>query len=224
METVKTDGTGAMADYPLLFVVLVPHRDALPALETYRQSLFANGIEGAFSFPAVSPLALLKRPLDSSELKSAATELRKLMGEKKLGFSGTATGDGWVCSQPAACVRFFGPTLDIPPLSFPRDAVLQRWEKPIMAPVIIVHGDNPELSVLYQLTGLTEMPRAAALANLTLTAFPKEKKAGEIEKSGEAEFSFFERNYSFSWELGPLFWLPRQNTDLRQKLNYNRIK
>ena len=57
METIENGGksTAHTISSPLLFVVLVPHRDCLAALEAYRRNLFAFGLNGAFSFPAAAP-------------------------------------------------------------------------------------------------------------------------------------------------------------------------
>ena len=193
---------------PLLFAVLVPHRDCLPVLETYRRDLFAAGIDGAFSFPAVAPLALLKRPLNSGELKSSAAELRKLLGGKKIVALGQDECMGCTVRnyspdcEAADCgaevplrtnytvntVRFFGLILELSPPVFPVDAVLQRWEKPILAPAILAPGDKapeplPQIPALFS--------RAAALANFALTPVMSEMY------------------YSYTWKLGPLQWLPR---------------
>ncbi|MCL1814005.1 MAG: hypothetical protein FWG29_10875 [Treponema sp.] len=182
---------------PLLFIVLVPHRDCLPALEAYRRDIFAAGFDGAFSFPAAAPLALLKRPLDVMELKVAAAELRKNLGEKKIVSEGQADCNGWENSEPGHTVLFFGLTLDLPLPAFPPDAVLKTWKKPILAPAILIPDDNPELQFIANKTAPDLSFRAAALANLAL------------QPTGSAESCPFERDFSFTWELGPLYWLPR---------------
>ena len=167
----------------LLFAVLVPHRDFIPALETYRRSLFTAGFNGAFAFPAAAPLALLNRPLDTAELKSAAAELRKNLGEKKIICTRCSEYNAW--NTVKHTIRFFGMTLDMPSPTFPPDAVLQQWEKPVLAPVILMLDDTiPKVTI-----DPLAMPRAAALANLALQPVPNAL-------------------YSFTWNLGPLSWLP----------------
>lgn len=188
---------------PLLFVVLVPHRDCLPALRAYRAGLFAAGMNGAWSFPAAAPLALLNRPLEVPELKSAAAELRKLLNDRKISPLEKGECEGWTLNGTSlieGSIRFFGITLDLPSPTLPADAVLQRWEKPKLAPVILAPGDD----MVTQPSRVAKVPlltsRAAALANLILIPAPEHRTA---------EFSSFEKNYSFTWKMGPLFWLPR---------------
>ena len=186
--------------YPPVLAVLVPHRDCLPALDANRRDLFAGGIDGAFSFPAASPLALLKRPLDSAELKNAAAALRKLMGGRRIAAAGQAEYFFKACGvNSSEMFRFFGTLLELPVNSneslrkiFPADAVLQFWEKPVLAPAILAPGDTlPPLKNGNNMDKGFLLPRAAALANLIMKPV-----------------SGFQENYSFSWELGPLFWLP----------------
>jgi hypothetical protein len=91
-------------------------------------------------------------------------------------------------SGPGCRIRFFGPSLALPPPFLPRDAVISIWEKPLLAPAVLdANDDAPEKTDLPQFSF-----RAAALANLTL------RSAG----CGEAA-------YSFIWEIGRLFWLPK---------------
>jgi len=185
--------TGKLIDYETwLFAVLVPHRDCLPALEIYRQSLFSDGKDGAFSFPAAAPLALLHRPLKKGELKNAATELRRELGEKHI-----------VCIEQGEktvnTLRFFGPILELPFHKFPEDAVVQHLEKPLLAPAILAPGEIAP-SPLLQAPAVSF--RAAALANLSFTRILSGMEAGSTED--------FEPEYSFTWELGPLQWLPKR--------------
>ena len=176
----------------LLFAVLVPHRDFIPALETCRRALFAAGLNGAFAFPAAAPLALLKRPLDPAELKNASAELRKSLEDNKIVCSGYSECSAW--NTAIHTIRFFGITLDMPLPVFPPDAVLQQWEKPILAPAILLPDDTITKVTIDPLA----MPRAAALANLALQPLPN-------------------TSYSFTWEMDPLFWLP----SIRKKRQIN---
>jgi len=203
METIETGGKSAAHNisFPLLFVVLVPHHDCLSALEAYRRRLFASGLNGAFSFPAAAPLALLGRPLDSTELKSAAAELRNLLGDKKIVSCGQGECEGWTDAGSQGPGRFFGPVLELPLPAFPADAVLRRWERPILAPALVAPGCSiPQPEDGSPAAFLTS--RAMALANCAL--FPV--SGGE---AGFGELSFFDVHYSFTWKIGPLFWLPR---------------
>jgi len=179
----------------IFFLALVPHRDCLPALEAYRRGLFAAGFDGAWSFPAVAPLALLGRPLDVGELKTASAEIRLLLGDMAISSPEQGLRDGW------GEFRLFGPMLDMPLPDLPGDAVLQRWERPVLAPAILASGDDAE-PLIKAVSGSTWTAsfRAAALANLSLTPVPQETTG---------EFASFEADYSFIWELGPLHWLPR---------------
>ncbi|MCL1815855.1 MAG: hypothetical protein FWG27_08580 [Treponema sp.] len=225
MKTIENGWPGGGVLYeaasPLLLAVLVPHRDCLPALNACRQHLFAAGIDGAYSFPAAAPLALLKRPLEPGELKSAASELRKLLGNIKIVSSGQGECSGFA-GHPSGEVRFFGPLLELPLPVFSADAVLQRWEKPILAPAILAPGESSLQEVmendpqryagLHKQGGSAWLPRAAALANLTLWPLLPSAKAS-------TDFSFFEKNYSFTWKMGPLHWLPNPNK--KKRMNHN---
>ncbi|MCL1927300.1 MAG: hypothetical protein FWG07_00715 [Treponema sp.] len=195
METAENYKRNSVEDTvsPLLFVVLVPHRDCLPALEAYRRNMFAAGFDGAFSFPAAAPLALLKRPLDAMELKTAAVELRKNLGNKRFN-TGYSECSAW--NTTINELRFFGLTLELPQPAFPPDAIVKVWEKPILAPAIIVpDGIASTMHSSSFNSGLSF--RAAALANLAL------------QPVGSAEASSFEKDFSFTWKLGSLYWLPR---------------
>jgi len=211
METSERGGApefpACQAHSPLLFAVLVPHRDCLPALETYRRNLFASGFDGAYSFPAAAPLALLRRPLESGELKSAAAELRKLLGDRKIVSIGIGQGEccgAGFSGDSSNELRFFGLRLDVPLPAFPGGAVILRWEKPILAPAVMYgpqgHERRPAIRPLAEAnpSGMDSLSRAAALANLALTQIP-------------------EADYSFTWKMGPLFWLPKHKPNGRLK-------
>jgi hypothetical protein len=97
-------------------------------------------------------------------------------------------------SVPGCRLRFFGPSLELPPPSLPPDAVISIWEKPPLAPAVLGPGDTEELTA----KAIPEISfRAAALANLTLWS----------AECGEPGFSF-------TWEIGPLFWLPNHRKDI----------
>jgi hypothetical protein len=207
-KPMKTDRAGSF-----LFAVLVPHRNAIFFIEKFRQQIFALGLDGAFSFPAVAPLALLSRPLRGEELKTAAVEMRKLLGGGKfvlsalpekspLGGSPPELPAVSCCTGSPEKLSFFGPCLDMPFPPLPESAVLARWKKPFLAPAVLGSGD---VECVYALADKLPSPpelsfRAAALANLAV--YP----AG----NGEAE-------YSYAWELGRLYWLP--NPGAQEKTN-----
>jgi hypothetical protein len=183
----------------LYFAVLVPHRDCLLPLEDYRRSLFAAGFAGAFAFPAAAPLALLSRPLSKRELKDAALNMRSMLGKQKLqpgppveslasGGEPRLTGSAGNSGSP---LHFFGLSLDLPPPSLPEDAVISLWEKPPLAPAVLGPGGMEENLTTKGIMSQFSF-RAAALANLTLWS----------AECGEPA-------YSFRWEIGPLFWLPK---------------
>jgi hypothetical protein len=184
----------------LHFLVLVPHRDCLPSLEAYRRVLFSRGFNGAFSFPAVAPLALLDRPLGSGLVKAAAAELREGLGDKKVTPQGLELCPAW------GIFRFSGPGLDLPLISIPAPAgsefpvVLQRWEKPLLAPVLLAHGSdgNPFSDPVAGPMPRFVSFRAMALANLALNQ--------HVETVQDCDS--FDADFSFTWELGQLHWLP----------------
>ncbi|MDR1142846.1 MAG: hypothetical protein LBK77_01350 [Spirochaetaceae bacterium] len=182
-------------DHSLHLVVLVPHRDCLPLLDEYRRALFAAGLAGAWSFPPVAPIALLGAPLPAGTLKALAAELRRLLGNRKI-VSGPAAGcvaPGKTAGGASRGIRLFGPVLDLPwlpclsRLSLAEETLFP-WEKPVLAPAVL----DPRERVPDKHIPLALSFRAAALANLVLRP----------ASCGEA-------GYSFAWETGPLFWLPK---------------
>ncbi|GHU13805.1 hypothetical protein FACS1894161_4080 [Spirochaetia bacterium] len=183
----------------ILFAALVPHRDAAAALEKRRQSLFAAGLAGAFAFPAVIPLAILKRPLAEADLKSFAAELRRVQGSTKF------TPGSWITSFPFgketdAPIRLYGPVYHIPASGL-RDA--DPCAPTVLAAAVITPNDMKTFAEpCFQESArkTDEAPaqseadlafRAAALANISVLP----------AKTGE-------NGYSFIWETGKLFWLP----------------
>jgi hypothetical protein len=114
---------------------------------------------------------------------------------------------GGVCTDGWGPYRFFGATLDLPSPVLPADAVLQCWEKPVLAPAILASdflvSGYCRLPILQQnfMEDHKILFRAAALANLALMP---------VLPENPAEFTSFEADYSFNWKLGPLCWLPRR--------------
>ncbi|MDR0387296.1 MAG: hypothetical protein LBH57_04595, partial [Treponema sp.] len=103
----------------LRLAVLVPHRDSRRLAEACRPSLFAAGLTGAWSFPAVAPLARLSRPLTAAELKTLALSLRDatLAGGRD-GRIVTGAPAAVHCpganNGPEGALRFWGPALNLP--------------------------------------------------------------------------------------------------------------
>jgi hypothetical protein len=184
METAAKDS----AEPSLYLAVLVPHRDCLPLLEGYRRALFAAGLQGAWSFPSVAPLALLRAPVPAKTLKALAAELRRLLGGRKI-----LSGPAGECTVPENTgagpgLRLFGPLLDLPGLP-PAEEMLLLWEKPVLVSAVLAPPEGvPDQRIPPPVLSF----RAAALANLVLKPAP----------CGGG-------GYSFAWERGPLFWLPK---------------
>jgi hypothetical protein len=186
----------------LRFAVLVPHRDSRRLVTACRPSLFAAGLPGAWSFPAVAPLARLSRPLAASELKTLAAFLR----EATLGRGGWITaGEPADIPSPGSDgglegpLRFWGPVLDLPvpawrDIRASESAQPETVYCPFPAAVLcfaLTPGGVPPSLPLPALPALSF--RAAAAAAMTIRPLA----AGA-------------QGYSFHWKIGPLFWLPKK--------------
>jgi len=66
-----------------IFLVLVPHKDARAVMLKHSESLYKNGLRGAYSFPGAAPIASLNQPLSPDELKHFARYLKNFMGNNK---------------------------------------------------------------------------------------------------------------------------------------------
>ncbi|MDR3248058.1 MAG: hypothetical protein LBT39_04660 [Treponema sp.] len=187
--------------------VLVPHRDSRKLLRSWSAELFAAGMRGAWSFPHAAPLALLSRPLLGDELKYLAHSLRAL----------TLAGgrDGKLRSGPPASLpltaqglpdgfAIYGPALDITisgenfsPAARTKPA--EVFFRPLLGSAVLGPADAVAISagLRFAATTLAAPPpeaisfRAAAVANL---------RFGPLSSGDPA--------YSFSWEIGELYWLP----------------
>jgi hypothetical protein len=178
----------------LRFLVLVPHRDTVKLLRGYSRLLFRAGVIGAFSFPAVAPLALVSRPCTGEELMEVARALRQasLAGERGGKFTGGApTAVPFPdIAEGLSGLSVFGPVLD-PTLSDPAlpDMALPGLVYPFPALILctaLVAGGN------YPLPPGAFSFRAAAVANMVLRP---------LDISGKDV-------YSFEWRIGRLRWLP----------------
>jgi hypothetical protein len=173
---------------PLQLLVLVPHRDARRSLRAFSASLFSAGLQGAWSFPWVMPIAALNRPLSGAELKSRALMLRR---ETEL------SGGKFTTGQPAIAVLFdnvyvFGPTVNIG-LSdsfFAFEDAITKRISPLVIGAALRQADSPHLVNPPYISF-----RAAALANMSFRPLPSDGGA--------------HNNFSFEWETGKLHWLPR---------------
>jgi hypothetical protein len=187
----------------LRFAVLVPHRDSRRLVEVCRPSLFAAGLQGARSFPAVVPLARLSRPLTASELKALAAFLKEaaLAGGRD-GRIGAGKPVDVPCPGADGGMRFWGPVLDIPvpawediraPEPSRRDPRSEPVYSPFSAAVLcaaLTPGGVPPAVSLPALPAFSF--RAAAAANMVIAPLVP----------GAA-------GYSFRWKIGRLFWLPK---------------
>jgi hypothetical protein len=188
--------------------VLVPHRDSRRLAEARRSSLFAAGFTGAWSFPAVAPLARLSRPLTAPELKALAASLREavLAGGRD---GRIATGEPADLQCPGVdgglegALRFWGPSLDLPVPAWEDIRAIETAESPagmssvyspfsaaVLCAALVPGGVPPGVS-LPVIPALSF--RAAAVANMAVIPLT----------AGAA-------GYSFRWRIGPLFWLPKQ--------------
>ncbi|MDR0316292.1 MAG: hypothetical protein LBH97_05270, partial [Treponema sp.] len=161
MATLETDKIDT-----LRLLVLVPHPDARLPLRTWSAALFAAGIEGAWSFPWVSPLATLKRHLGEGELKRLGHALREQILK--------CSNDGKIRTGPPVTAAFpgstetaiLGPVLNIE-IPAPLFSVVDAEITHLFSPLIIgaallsgpVAGDLPPPPPVSF--------RAAALANMS---------------------------------------------------------
>jgi hypothetical protein len=171
-------------------LVLVPHRDVRLPLRAWSNSLFAAGLEGAWSFPWVVPLAQLDRPLTGEEIKPLARVLRQEIN--KIG--GKLTADPPVRGTLFDEVSVYGPSL---PLNLSDNffetvssAIIRRFS-PLVLGAALLHGPLPEtLPAPPQISF-----RAAALTNMNCRFSP----LGDGGESG----------HLVEWKIGKLYWLPR---------------
>ena len=187
-------------------LVLVPHRDARLPLRAWSASLFAAGLPGAWSFPWVAPLACLKRPLSTAELKSLARVLRREViaqkdltrrhgeqGEFKFLFSPCTLCSLCLCEMKGEKMSILGPSLSIElsdDFFMPAAEAVDCRISPLVLGAALAHSPLPD--------GLPPPPqvsfRAAALANMDCRFLPVDGR---------------EDGYFFEWEIGPLHWLPK---------------
>jgi len=172
-------------------LVLVPHRDARGLLRAWSGSLFSEGLPGAWSFPWVTPIAALKRPLSNEELKSRALALRQII-EHSGGKIISGPSEAAVISNN---VSVFGPSVNIALpdsfFDFNDDAVIRRVSSLVVGAALCETGSTPNVSRPAPVLSF----RAAALANMVFRPLPSSNGAYN--------------DFSFEWEIGKLFWLPK---------------
>jgi hypothetical protein len=192
----------------LRFLVLVPHRDSRRLLEALRPSLFAAGLVGAWSFPAVAPLARLSRPLTARELKVLAASLREAsLAEGRDGRIVTGEAAEVPCPGADDGPRFWGPVLNLPVPSWP-DICAPETARPETAKRTLAdpaYIPFPAAVLCAALTpgGLPPAPPLPALPVLSFRAAAAANMALVPLAAGVA-------GYSFRWRIGPLFWLPKK--------------
>jgi hypothetical protein len=173
-------------------LALVPHRDARLPLREWSASLFAAGVPGAWSFPWVAPLALLKRPLSTEELKSLARALRQHINDKGGKF---VIGPPIVSPLPVylngETASVLGPALstELPGDFFSAidEAVIRRTAPLVIGSALI---SMPHAPLMNDLPAPPQISfHAAALANMIYH---------------ETEDNFFE------WKIGPPQSLPKK--------------
>jgi len=191
------------------FIILIPHRDALKPFTAFRQKLFSEGIEGAYSFPLAAPLAQISIPFSGTELKELAGKIRESTKVKSGKISG---GETTVVQGPAQFV-FFGPVLDLPDInndSFSgKEKILRFFNPPVLCTALSEKNmQNARETSLHDVPALSF--RAGALANLAIRPFRlcTEKKDSSQPTDGVHPLASGERNYSYEWRQGPLVWLP----------------
>jgi len=172
------------------YLVLVPHRDTRIELKKHSNNLIKEGLTEVYPFPLVAPLASLKKPLESDELKKIAGSLRKAMGENIFKSSETTTIN---FPQDTANMTLFGPRLDL-------DTSSNKWEissdkiinliKPLLIGTFLIPIGVSASEKLDKSSYSSFSFRAAAVANMYWQPCMIN---GEI---------------SYKWKIGKLFWLP----------------
>lgn len=170
-------------------LVLVPHRDVRLPMRAWSGSLFAAGLQGAWSFPWVVPLATLDRKLSDGELKSLSRALREHSRTSGGKFTAGPTALAPLPFFPKAFA--FGPSLDI---AIPAEPEGPPPIKPISPAVLgsaLLYAPPPD--------GLPDPPQIAFQASALAVMRFRPLSPG----NGHDD------DYSFKWEIGKLHWLPK---------------
>jgi len=186
-----------------IFLVLVPHREARAKIRKEFDSLTKSGFKGAYSFPFVSPLVSLKRPLITDELKAAARSLREATGKEKINITELSL----TAFPNKNEMLLFGPKLDIDTAAFAEKLAANQILKTVieknmfLSPAIIGACLLPEnnkqqllASIKHSASDLCEIFgfRAAAVANMYWQP---------LRVNAEL---------CFKWKIGKLAWLPKE--------------
>jgi hypothetical protein len=200
----------------LRLLALVPHRDARLPLRSWSASLFTAGLPGARSFPQVTPLASLGRPLSGEELKFLARTLREHVN---------LCGGKFIAGPPAPAalpdftnsdktVSVFGPSLQIElPDDFftPVEEAVVKRISPLVIGSALVQGINSKS--LTQRRGDAEIANSdSATLRLCVRSFEKISfRAGALANMSFRPLLSGDEwdGYSAEWEIGKLFWLPK---------------
>jgi len=173
----------------LQLLALVPHRDVRGSLRGWSASLFSGGMPGAWSFPWVMPIAALNRPLSGPELKNRALMLRR---ETDLAGGKFTTGQLTVADL-SDNVSVFGLAVDIVLsdsfFAFDDNVVIRRFSPLVIGCALCQSDAKPDVS-----RPILSF-RAAALANMCFRPLPSDG---------------IQKDFSFEWEIGKLYWLPRR--------------
>ena len=198
------------------FLVLVPQPETRLAMRTWCAQLFNAGLDGAWSFPCVAPLAVLSRPLIPAELKQYAALLRlhnpcamndyKITGSAPLAAAfpcGNAQAKGALCCKLSMNSEIYGPLLDftIPDSVISASKSTALWfNQLVLGAALVSKGFSACKGEANKNIGLIKAPkpgfRAAAIANMSYKAL-----TGENSYAGS--------EYSYKWTIGHLFWLPK---------------
>jgi hypothetical protein len=179
------------AETGLHLAVLIPHRDCRRLLRFRSAELFAAGFWGAWSFPQAAPLALLSAPLTEEELGDLARNLRRRsLEDGRDGMLRSGASAALSLNPPGGPpLKVYGPALElrIGPGDFGSgEGKIRALFPPLLGCAVLAGRED----------GAAEIPgrfkfRAAAAANMRYRRLP----------AGEAD-------YSFSWKIGKLRWLP----------------
>jgi len=190
----------------MMFLALIPHRDARLQARKWSGSLFNAGFGGAYSFPWASPLALLSRHLTAGELKHCAGLLREESPRLNNGkiSAGKAASIVLCENTQAGHPVILGQSLDLVfsdcAMSPGAAEKVKCLFPPLIGSCLLLPGDSVPADALPQPPKISF--RAAALANMSLSYAPA--------LNGSSVFS--------KWKIGKLYWLPSTSTT---KLQYS---
>jgi hypothetical protein len=179
--------------------VLVPHRESRAAARAISAELFAGGTLGAWAFPWVIPLAVLRRSLLREELRTLALRLREKTGEDGKIRSGGEGSLPFPGESPSFLrgLSVYGPIMDLP-LSkslfehAEAESVIRIFPRAILGCALVRTGESAG-GIFVRRAFVQQRPggisfRAAFAANMSYRPLP-----GDL---------------SFEWKTGKPAWLP----------------